>query len=166
LVCLTLSLARSSFYAAKHAKSRHDSLDKQVWQRILRVWDKFPGWGYRKLAPRLKQNSKRIRRILKKYRELSGGKSQKEKSGKLIDRVKKYPNLIKKITKDLIANPIKLKRGNWVLRDGKNKYRKVIDPTRPYQLWAGDWKELKLPLLGVTLYIFIIIDCYTRQIMG
>lgn len=168
MVCLTLSLARSSFYAAKKAKRINDSLDKQVWQRILNVWDKFPGWGYRKIAPKLKQNCKRIRRILKKYRELSKGKKEKDSlNGKgKAQPIRKYPNLIKKITKDLIASPIKLKRRNWVLRDGKNKYRKVIDPTRPYQLWAGDWKELKQPLLGVTLYIFIIIDCYTRQIMG
>ncbi|MBU1884972.1 hypothetical protein KKB80_12020 [bacterium] len=155
-------MAKSSFYAAKKAKRINDSLDKIVWRRILKVWDKFPGWGYRKLAPKLKQSGKRIRRILKKYRELSGGKSQTV--GKATEKTRKYPNLIKKITKDLITSSIKLKRKNWILRDGKNKYRKVIDPTRPYQLWAGDWKELKLPLLGATLYIFIIIDCYTRQI--
>lgn len=164
LVCSTLSLARSSFYAAKHAKNKNDLLDKQVWNRILKVWDKFPGWGYRKLAPKLKENGKRIRRVLKNYRRLSEAK--KQTFNKAIDKTRKYPNLIKKITQDLMANPTKLKRKNWILRDGKNKYRKVIDPTRPYQLWAGDWKELKLPLLGVTFYIFIIIDCDTRQIMG
>tara|TARA_B100001123_G_C15198967_1_gene982526 strand:+ start:704 stop:1402 length:699 start_codon:yes stop_codon:yes gene_type:complete len=79
---------------------------------------------------------------------------------------RRLPNVIKLITHDLKQNADKCKRGNWVLREGKNKYRFIIDPTRPYQLWAGDWKELKIPLLGVTLYIFTIIDCYTRQLMG
>ena len=74
-------------------------------------------------------------------------------------------NLVKIITQELIDHSDKLARGNWVLRNGKNKYRKVIEPTRPYQLWAADWKEFKLPL-GVTIYIFVIIDCYTRQLVG
>ena len=79
---------------------------------------------------------------------------------------RKFPNLIKKITRDLLVNPILQKRANWILKDGKNKYRKIIEPTRPYQLWAGDWKELKVPLLGATIYIFVVIDCYTRQLKG
>jgi putative transposase len=33
-------------------------------------------------------------------------------------------------------------------------------------LWATDWKELKINFLGITIYIFIVIDCYTRQIKG
>jgi transposase InsO family protein len=55
---------------------------------------------------------------------------------------------------------------NWILRDGKNKYRKVIDPTRPNQLWTGDWKEIKIQKINSVVYIFIIIDAYTRQITG
>lgn len=162
MVCSALDLAKSSFYAAKHAKNKNDELDKQVQKRINKVWEKFPGWGYRKLTVSLKLNSKKIRRILKNLRN----KDKSQATKKATKQNRKYPNLIKIITQALIANPTKLKRGNWVLRDGKNKYRKVIDPTKPYQLWAGDWKELKIPLLGITLYIFIIIDCYSRQVMG
>ena len=103
----------------------------------------------------------KILRIIRKFRK---GPARlilpKEKSKRRI------LNIIKLITNDLKKYGDKCKRGNWILREGKNKYRHIIDPTRPYQLWAGDWKELKIPLLGVTLYIFTIIDCYTRQLMG
>jgi len=103
-------------------------------------------------------NKKRIARILRKFR----GKKKKKKKG----RQRKYPNLLIHITNQLIKHPDKLKRGNWILKDGKNKYRKLIDPTRPYQLWQADWKEFKIPFVGLTIYIFVIIDCYSRQLMG
>ena len=70
------------------------------------------------------------------------------------------------ITKELIKYPEKLKRGNWILKDGKNGYRKLIAPTRPYQLWAADWKEYIIPVINLKIYIFVIIDCYSRQLMG
>jgi putative transposase len=66
----------------------------------------------------------------------------------------------------LSAHKAKVARGNWILRDGKNHFRKVIEPTRPYQLWATDWKEFRIQFLGITVYIFVIIDCYTRQLKG
>lgn len=52
------------------------------------------------------------------------------------------------------------------MRDGKNGYRKLLEPVRPYQLWAGDWKELKIPTTKITVYVFLIIDVYTRQVKG
>jgi len=167
-VCSSLELARSSFYAAKKAKKKNDRLDYQLWRKAGKVWKDFPGWGYRKLAVRLKVKGKKTLRILNKYRSLSKEKNKRgnqEDKGKK-DKGRKYPNLIKKILKDLLDHPKKQKRKNWIIKDGKNKYRKILKPTRPYQLWAGDWKELKIPLLGTTLYIFITIDCYTRQVMG
>jgi len=167
LVCKTLNLARSSYYAAKKAKKRKDRLDNQVYQQIEKVWKTFPGWGYRKLASRLKVNGKRILRILRKYQAIS---PKRKKPGKPRGGGK-YLNLLKKIARDLIACPEKQKRGNWILKNGTSKGKKskhvwLIEPVRPYQLWAGDWKELKVPLLGVTIYIFFIIDCYTRKAMG
>lgn len=164
LVCEAISLARPSFYAAKKAKKRQDEIDKQIFKRIQKAWKTFPGLGYRKLTVALKNkglriNGKRVLRILKKYR---GPREARERE----KHTAKFSNLVKKITQDLLAHPEKQKRGNWIVKDGKNKYRKIIRPTRPYQLWAGDWKELKVPLLGITLYIFIIIDCYTRQLKG
>lgn len=166
LVCSALALARSSFYAARKAKIRKDYLDKNIFCQIEKIWKIFPGWGYRKLAAGLKRNGilvngKKVLRILAEYRGIKTVKQTKK-----VNKERKYPNLIKKITKDLLEFPVKQKRGSWTLRDGKNKYRKIIEPTRPYQLWAGDWKELKVPLLGITIYIFLIIDCYSRQLKG
>lgn len=159
IVCSALELARSSFYAAGHAKKKNDLLDGEVWKKIIKQWEQFPGIGYRKLSEYLKINGKRILRILRKYR---GPKLAKAKRLSLC----RFPNIIKLITNALIKYPDREKRGNWILRDGKNKYRKVIEPTRPYQLWATDWKEFKISFLGVTIYIFVVIDCYTRQLKG
>jgi transposase InsO family protein len=159
IVCSALELARSSFYAAKRAKIRNDALDNEVWEKITKLWETLPGIGYRKISEYLHIGGKRILRILRKYR---GRKTDKPKRKSLCQ----FPNIIKLITRDLVRYPEKVKRDNWILRDGKNKYRKVIEPTRPYQLWASDWKEFRIRFLGITIYIFVIIDCYTRQLKG
>lgn len=103
-------------------------------------------------------------RILGKYRKQWGVKYTTQTTKPKPPR--RILNVIKLITQALIASPEKLNRGNWILRKGKNHYRHIIDPTRPYQLWAGDWKELQIPLIKVTLYIFVILDGYTRKLMG
>ena len=162
LLCHAFNLARSSYYAALKAKIKNDELDQHIWKRILKVWESLPGLGYRKLADRLKKNGKKIRSILKTYRRDWKPKQVRAKK----QEIRRIQNVVKLITQALINNPEKQKRNNWILRHGKNKYRHVIDPTRPYQLWAADWKELKIPLIGITMYIFVIIDCYTRQLMG
>lgn len=152
-------MARSSYYAAGKSKEVNDKLDHEIWVRITEVWNTFPGLGYRKLAQYLSINGKRILRILLKYR---GPKTVKPKA---ISQCR-FPNIIKLITQALIQNPNKVNRGNWILRDGKNQYRKVIEPNKPYQLWATDWKEFKIRFLGINIYVFIVIDCYTRQLKG
>ena len=159
-LCSALKLVKSSYYAGLKSIAIQDELDAQIWRKISKVWEKFPGIGYRKLSNILGIGSTKIRRILRKYRQSCTKPRLK------VVPPRKIPNVIKLITNALKDDAAKCDRSNWVLRDGKNKYRKVIDPTRPFQLWAGDWKELKIPLLGVTLYIFVIIDCYTRQLMG
>lgn len=159
LVCQALNLRRSSFYAAQKAKLKNDSLDNEIWEKITKVWEVFPGVGYRKLMAYLAFGKRAIQRVLKKYR----GPKELTRHPK---KERPFPNIPVLITKALTANPFKQKRGNWVVKDGKNGYRKLIEPTRPYQLWSADWKELKIPFLGITLYIFLIIDCYTKQIKG
>ena len=159
-ICEAFNLARSSYYTGLNAKIKKNELDETIWKKILKVWEIFPGSGYRKLASRLSYNGKKLLRILNKYR----GKDPKIRRQAPLPR--RIPNVIKLITLSLLQNPAILARGNWILRHGKNKYRYIIEPTRPYQLWAGDWKELKICLLGVTLYIFVIIDCYSRELMG
>lgn len=159
-LCSAFNLCRASYYAGLKAYSKADQRDWEVWQSICRFWEQFPGVGYRKLASALSYGEYRIRRILKKYR------ADQPVTKKRVELHRKIPNVIKKITHSIQNNPEKQQRGNWVLRDGKNQYRKVIEPTRPYQLWAGDWKEVRISLLGVTVYAFVIIDCFTRQLMG
>lgn len=159
MICHALELASSSFYSAKKAKDKNDRLDKEIWNKIVDLWKTLPGSGYRNISRYLDLGERKIRSILRKYRGSRKGNIKPKKE-------RQFPNLILKITKHLVKNPIKQKRGNWIVKDGKNGYRKLIEPVRPYQLWAGDWKELRIPFIGLTLYIFIIIDCYTRKIMG
>ena len=128
-LCLSFELARSSFYAGVKAVRRNNRLDKIVWDKIVEIWETFPGMGYRKLGPRLRCSGKKILRIIRKYRNPSQSKLIKKP---VLPR--RIPNVIKKITMELKENKVLLERGNWVLREGKNKYRHVIDPTRPYQL--------------------------------
>ena len=136
----------------------------QVWNMICESRAKhFSKEGYRKLTHRLNLPERLIRAAIKAYGsqkivgELNSSKSPSRRT---------IPNLVKGITQDLVLHPRKLKRGNWILKAGINQYRQVIEPTRPYQLWAGDWKEISVPLLGITLYLFVIIDCYSRKVMG
>lgn len=126
---------------------------------MVKAWKTFPGLGYRKLADYLKVNRKRAQRILRKYR---GPRAIKPR----VKRERQFPNLVTHITRQLIQYPGKLARGNWILKSGKNGYRKLIEPTRPYQLWVADWKEFQISFLGITVYIFIILDVYTRQLKG
>jgi transposase InsO family protein len=164
-LCQAFNLRRSSYYAAVNAKVKNDLLDSQIWQQILTAWGRIPGLGYRKLASRLKINGKKILRILRTYRDRLGHKTKGQRKQKA-NRPRRILNVIRLITEALLQSSEKVSRGNWILRHGKNKYRHIIEPTRPYQLWAGDWKELKIPVIQVTLYIFVIIDCYTREVMG
>jgi len=153
-------LARSSYYAGIRSIKIRDDNDRCIWNEILAVWDKFGTMGYRPLAAKLQIGKSKIERILNRFRGPTAAVFRHPAPPR------KVPNVIRFITEALCQFPEKQARHNWVLRHGKNKYRHVIDPTRPYQLWAGDWKELRLPLMKVTLYIFVIIDCYTRQVMG
>ena len=160
-LCSAFGLARSSFYFGVKSIRLNNKSDKIVWDQIVKIWEIFPGFGYRKLSKKLGYSGNKILRILRKYRNPSPPRLQIKPVSP-----RRIPNVIKMITQELKNHQGKLWRGNWILREGKNKYRHIIDPTRPYQLWAADWKELNIPLLGVTLYIFAIIDCYTRQLMG
>jgi transposase InsO family protein len=163
ILCETFDLARSSYYAGvKALEGREDKgcYDKALWRRIGEIWKMFPGTGCKKLAQYLFVGKDRIRGVIRKY----CGSAQKKKPKKKPENRRR--NILRCITEALISNPEKVKRGNWVIRDGKNKYRKVIEPMRPYQLWTGDWKELKIHIINITVYIFIIIDAYTRQIKG
>lgn len=137
------------------AKFRAQS-DKKILNDIQKQWGLFPGLGYKKLADYISHSKHTIQRVLQEWR----GKKQVPRHKKKTKR----RNIIKLITAALVIYPEKQTRENWVLRDGKNKYQKIIEPTRPYQLWVRDWKELRIPVIRITVYIFIILDVYTRKI--
>ena len=86
-LCHSFGLARSSFYAGVKSIKRNNKLDKIVWNQILKLWEKLPGIGYRKLATKLNCNGKKVLRILRKYRT---GKNHLilPKSGLLRNRVR------------------------------------------------------------------------------
>jgi transposase-like protein len=157
----TFGLLKSSYYFGVKAIEKNEVSDQAMWDKIVKIWETFPGIGYRKLCPILGYGSGKVLRILRKFRQ---GKASVLRTKNTVTR--RIPNIIKKITQDLLTHPEKQMRQNWVLREGKHPYRHIIDPTHPYQRWSGDWKALKITLLGVTLYIFVVIDCYTRQLMG
>lgn len=164
VLCQAFDLARSSYYAGvKALKVRDDKgwYDKKIWVGIGEIWKMFPGVGCRKLAGYLSVGKDRIRNVIRRYCGVKKKGNPKEKKS-----LNRRRNILRCITEALMSHPEKVLRGNWIIRDGKNKYRKVIEPRRPYQLWTGDWKELKMPILNITVYIFIIIDAYTRQIKG
>jgi transposase InsO family protein len=141
----------------KTFKEKHRR-DSKIWGEIQRIWKEFPGLGYRKIAKYLDKNKKSIQRIIQKYR----GKQKEKRKIKKFKRI----NVLQSILKDLLEHPEKKKRKNWRIKDGKNGYRKLLEPTRPYQLWTEDWKEFKIPSIKLTVYIFIVMDAYTRQLMG
>jgi len=146
----------------KRVNSRKANL-LETWNQISQARANFfAKEGYRKLVKRLKLPERLVRAAIKAY----GSKQTKGHQKALTTSSRKIPNLIRIITQALIDNPGKLNRGNWILKTGKNQYRHLIQPTRPYQLWSGDWKEIRLPILGVTIYLFVILDCYTRQVMA
>ena len=158
LVCSTFRLARSSYYAMLKSEVRRGRLDRQIWKAVCKVWEKFPGIGYRKLSKYLGRNKKQIQRILQKFR----GKRERPRLCKATKRL----NILKEVVSVLSESPEKLARGNWILKEGKNGYRKLVEPVRPYQLWTEDWKEIKVPVLNIVIYVFVIVDVYTRQLMG
>lgn len=161
LLCQAMNLARSSYYAGIHIlkvrQTRYES-DEKIWQRFGVWWQTFPGIGYQKLAGYVGISFYRTRRILRLFR--------RQRRRAVSVRKPKRINVLQLIVKALTDDPQKVSRGNWILKDGKNGYRKLIEPTRPNQLWTGDWKELRIPVLNIIVYIFIIIDVYTREIKG
>jgi len=53
----------------------------------------------------------------------------------------------------------------YEIKDGRNGYRKLLLATRPFQIWQCDWKEVIVPCLGFKIYLFLIVDTYTRKMM-
>lgn len=103
-----------------------------------------------------------------KVLQIKRGKKTKGKNRK---PTKIYPNIPKALVKELsgLIKPNEFKYSNlhsfFILKYGKNKYRKIVVPVAPYKLFNFDWIELNIPIIG-KVYLFLVIDCYTRIIMG
>lgn len=41
---------------------------------------------------------------------------------------------------------------------------KGVKANKPFQIWQADWTEVSIPFFNKTIYIFLIIDTYTRII--
>jgi len=167
-VCSALGLARSTFYSSEKrrlvSKGFHGVKDLEydlIWKRIQKLWCLFPGIGHKKLCLYLKIGKNKTLKVL----QLKRGRLPKKAKDQIQRR---FPNLLKEILKD-----VKEKRGNYKeykkeyqIKDGKNGYRKLLLATRPFQIWQCDWKEIIVPLLGFKIYLFLVIDTYTRHVMG
>lgn len=159
-----MKLPISSYYAGLEAQKRNLENDLKVWIKITDHWKKFPGHGPKKIWKYLDGiNHKRIARVIKRF--LGTGVSGR-KPVKVSPKISGEFNVLKLILKNLLENPNKLTRGNWQIKDGKNKYQKVLVPGKPFRLWTGDWKEFTIPFVELKVYIFIILDAYTKLIVG
>ena len=101
--CSAFGLARSSYYAGLKSIAIHEKLDRQIWQKICDIWETFPGFGHRKLAHKLNMNTKKVLRILRKFR--------KPRKKRVIEKQpRKIPNVVKLITKSLQKCSLKIRR--------------------------------------------------------
>lgn len=158
-------LPRSSYYEGLKAEEKNFLKDKELWNRILNHWERFPGHGPKKIWKYFDGvNHKRIDRVIRKFLGHRLNPRTKKKEVKISGG--KCFNVLKRIQKAVEMDSKKLQRGNWELTEGRNKYQKVLKATRPYQLWTGDWKEFKIPIVNLQVYIFIIIDTYTKILVG
>lgn len=159
-----MKLPLSSYYSGLEAQKHNLENDLKVWKKITDHWKKFPGHGPKKIWKYLDGiNHKRIARVIKRFLGTGvSGRKQEKKKAKTTGEF----NVLNLILKSLIESPNKLARGNWKIKDGKNKYQKVLEPARPFRLWTGDWKEFKIPFVDMTVYIFIILDAHTKLVVG
>jgi transposase InsO family protein len=72
--CQVAGLAPSSFYYNTDARHRRqfEADDEKLREKIERIHEEFPGYGYRRVRRELKRrgervNDKRLRRVMKKF---------------------------------------------------------------------------------------------------
>lgn len=110
--------------------------DEILRDRILHVFDENPAYGYRNIALHLKINKKRIQRVMQKY--------------------SLRPRILPK-------NRYRGKKAESVIGEIPNRI-KVICPTQPDVVWAGDFTHLRFH--GRDIYLATIIDLFSREIVA
>lgn len=161
-------LPKSTYYNLENNLWTRNHIKKiavdQVWQEILETWRVFPKIGHKHLSAHIGIGRNKCLKVL----QIKRGKKTKGEKRK---STKVYPNIPKALVKELdgLIKSCDFKYSNlhsfFILKYGKNKYRKIVVPVAPYKLFNFDWIELSIPIIG-TVYLFIVIDCYTRIILG
>jgi hypothetical protein len=95
-------IARSTFYHASHRETLQLKSDLELRSAIEHIHIEQPGYGYRRVRNQLLRdgkvvNSKRIRRVMKKYRIFSCVKKMFKQRGSNTGVKLVYPNLVRGI---------------------------------------------------------------------
>ena len=140
--CQVAGLPLSSYYYKPDAADRRwrDADDEKLRERIERIHEDFPGYGYRRVARELvrrgqKVNEKRVRRVMKKFglRPLTWRRFVRTTDSR--HRLPVYPNLLKK------------------------RQVRAIN-----QVWVADITYIRIRSSFV--YLAALLDLYSRRIVG
>jgi len=140
--CQVAGLPSSSYYYKSDAahRRRRDSDDQKLRERIERIHEDFPGYGYRRVSRELgrrgqKVNEKRVRRVMKKFglRPLTWRRFVRTTDSR--HGLQVYPNLIK-----------------------KRQVRAVNE------VWVADITYIRIRSRFV--YLAALLDLYSRRIIG
>ncbi len=129
-----LGISRQSLYYQK----KRPEIDEEIRRQIEAVLAEHKAYGHKRIAPELKLNKKRIRRVMKKF------------------NIKPYRLHGKKPDK-------KEDKGKAVEKDSVNMYT-LLCPIAPNVIWVSDFTYIKYQ--GRFIYVATIMDMYTREIIG
>lgn len=136
VICEALDLPRSTYYYHTQAED-----DQQVRLAIEEVAQRWPTYGYRRMAQQLRRekgwiiNNKRVHRLMKKMGLQAKIKRKKRRTTNSEHGFARYPNLVLD-----------------------------LEVVRPEQVWVADITYIHLQQEFV--YLAIIMDVYTRSIRG
>lgn len=136
VICEALDLPRSTYYYHTQAED-----DQQVRLAIEEAAQRWPTYGYRRMAQQLRRekgwiiNNKRVHRLMKKMGLQAKIKRKKRRTTNSEHGFARYPNLVLD-----------------------------LEVVRPEQVWVADITYIRLQQEFV--YLAVIMDVYTRSIRG
>lgn len=128
-----LGVSRASLYY----KHKQPAIDEEVKKQIESVLTDHPSYGHKRIAPELKLNKKRIRRVMKKF------------------GIKPYRRRAKKPRKKADERKAAV---SYV-----NVY-KLLCPIAPFVVWVSDFTYIRFG--SYFIYLATVMDMYTREIVG